>query len=123
MAPRRRQNRARTVPNPAEDPPLGPEESASTLDEESERLDDLREAAGRCGPRGPGSGGKGRSRLEREQHTNRAVPAGHERKIATKIRASLAKRRRKEQKTAGARAKRPVKAKAAKKLTVDNLGL
>ncbi|KAG6920421.1 hypothetical protein G0U57_019552 [Chelydra serpentina] len=33
------------------------------------------------GPRGPGSGGKGRSRRERELRTNRYLPAGHERKI------------------------------------------
>ncbi|XP_050785502.1 nuclear protein 2 [Gopherus flavomarginatus] len=49
------------------------------------------------GPRGPGSGGKGRSRRERELRTNRHLPAGHERKIAQKLRNSQAKRRRREQ--------------------------
>ncbi|XP_065274181.1 nuclear protein 2 [Emys orbicularis] len=49
------------------------------------------------GPRGPGSGGKGRSRRERELRTNRYLPAGHERKIAQKLRNSQAKRRRREQ--------------------------
>uniref|UniRef100_A0A8C8RES4 Uncharacterized protein n=1 Tax=Pelusios castaneus TaxID=367368 RepID=A0A8C8RES4_9SAUR len=49
------------------------------------------------GPRGPGSGGKGRSRRERELRTNRSLPAGHERKIAQKLRNSQAKRRRREQ--------------------------
>ncbi|CAM4575758.1 unnamed protein product [Lepidochelys kempii] len=49
------------------------------------------------GPRGPGSGGKGRSRRERELRTNRYLPAGHERKLAQKLRNSQAKRRRREQ--------------------------
>ncbi|KAG6937714.1 nuclear protein 2, transcriptional regulator, partial [Chelydra serpentina] len=49
------------------------------------------------GPRGPGSGGKGRSRRERELRTNRYLPAGHERKITQKLRNSQAKRRRREQ--------------------------
>ncbi|XP_038231165.1 nuclear protein 2 [Dermochelys coriacea] len=49
------------------------------------------------GPRGPGSGGKGRSRRERELRTNRYLPAGHERKLAQKLRNSQAKRRRWEQ--------------------------
>lgn len=60
---------------------------------EEERVARLRERAWRDGPRGPGSGGKGRSRRSREQRTNWRVPAGHERKITAKIRASLAKRR------------------------------
>ncbi|XP_070591163.1 nuclear protein 2 [Erythrolamprus reginae] len=70
-------------------PSSGSEES----EWEEERVARLRERAWRDGPRGPGSGGKGRSRRSREQRTNWRVPAGHERKITAKIRATLAKRR------------------------------
>ncbi|XP_063002875.1 nuclear protein 2 [Elgaria multicarinata webbii] len=68
-------------------PPGGRRESCSPAEQLGER-------AWRGGPRGPGAGGKGRSRREQEQRTNWPVPAGHERKVAAKIRASLAKRRR-----------------------------
>ncbi|XP_053131246.1 nuclear protein 2 [Hemicordylus capensis] len=78
--------------------------SESPWEWEAERVEQLRERAWRWGPRGPDSGGKGRSRREREQRSNWAVPAGHERKIATKLRASLAKRRRREQKRGAAAA-------------------
>ncbi|XP_007906637.1 nuclear protein 1b [Callorhinchus milii] len=40
------------------------------------------------------SGGKGRSKREMEQNTNRPLPSGHERKIAEKLRNSEMKRKR-----------------------------
>ncbi|KAJ3588795.1 hypothetical protein NHX12_009649 [Muraenolepis orangiensis] len=40
------------------------------------------------------AGGKGRTKKERELHTNRHLPAGHERKIAAKYINSEIKRRR-----------------------------
>ncbi|KAL8198754.1 UNVERIFIED_CONTAM: hypothetical protein K2H54_022676 [Gekko kuhli] len=116
----RGRSRTRAAPKP-EIPPVAPEESASSLvsDAEAERVDELREAVARGGPRGPGSGGKGRSRREREQLTNWPVPAGHERKIASKIRASLTKRRRRQQRTGGARTRGPAKSKAKATETTD----
>lgn len=109
----RGRSRTRTAPKCIQTPPVAPEESASSvaLDPETERADELREAVARGGPRGPGSGGKGRSRREREQLTNWPVPAGHERKISSKIRATLAKRRRRQQRTGGARTRGPAKPK------------
>ncbi|XP_077167626.1 nuclear protein 2 [Paroedura picta] len=119
----RGRSRTRVAPKAAEAPPVAAEESASSLasDVDAERADELREAASRGGPRGPGSGGKGRSRREREKLTNWPVPAGHERKITSKIRASQAKRRRRQQRTGGARARGPAKAK--KQRTTGNLAL
>uniref|UniRef100_A0A8C0GXL1 Nuclear protein 2, transcriptional regulator n=1 Tax=Chelonoidis abingdonii TaxID=106734 RepID=A0A8C0GXL1_CHEAB len=76
--------------------PARPQEAAPPGAEEAEARYDpyewynVREWGG---PRGPGSGGKGRSRRERELRTNRYLPAGHERKIAQKLRNSQAKRR------------------------------
>ncbi|XP_029469610.1 nuclear protein 2 [Rhinatrema bivittatum] len=43
---------------------------------------------------GCGAGGKGRTKKEIELHTNRHVPAGHERKIEEKLHNSELKRRR-----------------------------
>ncbi|KAM6463139.1 nuclear protein 2 [Python bivittatus] len=84
-----RQGRSRLKASVVGSPSSGSEDS----EWEEERVERLRERAWRDGPRGPGSGGKGRSRRSREQRTNWRVPAGHERKITAKIRASLAKRR------------------------------
>ncbi|XP_060115274.1 nuclear protein 2 isoform X2 [Heteronotia binoei] len=113
----RGRSQTRRAAKVAKAPPVAPEESASSLvsdvEAEAEQVDELREAVSRGGPRGLGSGGKGRSRREREQNTNWPVPAGHERKISSKIRATLAKRRRRQQRTGGTRARGPAKAKAA----------